>query len=152
MLNRHLLALLAAVVLLAATGVAASERGGLPPVNSTWKSECGACHIPYPPRLLPTRSWRALMSSLDKHFGTDASLDPAVTAEVAAFLERYAADDRGATASLRITATPWFQRKHRKISDAVWARPAIKSPANCSACHGDAERGNYDDDTVRIPR
>jgi nitrate/TMAO reductase-like tetraheme cytochrome c subunit len=89
---------------------------------------------------------------LDKHFGTDASLDPAAAAEIAAFLERHAGRDRGATTSLRITDTPWFQRKHRKISDTVWARPAIKSPANCAACHARAERGDYDDDTVRIPR
>jgi hypothetical protein len=75
-----------------------------------------------------------------------------VAAGIAAFLERHAGRDRGATASLRITDTPWFQRKHRKIADAVWTRPAVKSPANCSACHAGAERGDYDDDTVRIPR
>jgi hypothetical protein len=92
------------------------------------------------------------MSGLDKHFGTDASLDPGAAAEIAAFLERHAGRDRAATTSLRITDTPWFQRKHRKISDPVWARPAIKSPAHCAACHAGAERGDYDDDTVRIPR
>jgi hypothetical protein len=152
MLNRRLLALLATVVLLVATGVAAAESRGPTLVNSTWKSECGACHLPYPPQLLAARSWSALISRLDKHFGTDASLDPAVAAEISAFLERHAGRDRGATMSLRITDTPWFQRKHRKISDAVWARPAIKSPANCSACHAGAERGDYDDNTVQIPR
>ena len=92
------------------------------------------------------------MSGLDKHFGADASLDPAVTAEISAFLARHAGRDRGGTASLRITDTPWFQRKHRKISDAVWARPVIQSPTNCSACHAGADRGDYDDDTVQIPR
>ena len=152
MLNRRLLALLATVGLLVATRVAAAERRGLAPVNSTWKSECGACHLAYTPQLLPARSWRALISHLDKHFGTDASPDLAAAAEISAFLERHAGRDRGATTSLRITDTPWFQRKHRKISDAVWARQAIKSPANCSACHAGAERGDYDDDTVRIPQ
>ena len=152
MLNRRQLALLAVLVLLAAAAVAAAERRGLAPVNSAWKSECGACHIAYPPQLLPAHSWRALMSGLDKHFGTDASLDTTVTAEISAFLARHAGHDRGATTSLRITDTPWFQRKHRKISDAVWARPAIKSPANCSACHAGSEHGVYEDDAVQIPR
>lgn len=152
MTNRRALALLASVFVLGATAGAAAESRGPAPVNSTWKTECGACHLAYPPQLLPARSWRALMSGLDKHFGADASLDPAAAAEIAAFLERYAKRDRGVTTSLRITDTPWFQRKHRKISDAVWARPAIRSSANCSACHTGAERGHYDDDTVRIPR
>ena len=154
MMNRRALALLTSVLVLGATVGAAAESRGPAPVNSTWKTECGACHVAYPPQLLPARSWRALMSGLDKHFGSDASLDPAAAAEVAAFLKRHAGRDRdrGATTSLRITDTPWFQRKHRKISDTVWARPAIKSPANCGACHPGAERGHYDDDTVRIPR
>ena len=135
-------------------GAVASGAGarGFVPTNSTWRAECGACHVAYPPRLLPARSWRAIMGGLDKHFGTDASLDPAAAAEIAAFLERHAGRDGGATTSLRITDTPWFQRKHRKISDTVWARPAIKSRANCSACHAGADHGDYDDDTVRIPR
>jgi diheme cytochrome c len=34
----------------------------------------------------------------------------------------------------------------------VWARPAVKSPANCSACHPGADSGHYDDDTVTVPR
>ena len=152
MTNRGALALLASVLMLGATASAAAESRGPAPVNSTWRTECGACHLAYPPPLLPARSWRAVMSGLDKHFGTDASLDPAAAAEIAAFLERHAGRDGGATTSLRITDTPWFQRKHRKISDTVWARPAIKSRANCSACHAGADRGNYDDDTVRIPR
>jgi hypothetical protein len=152
MLNRRVLALLAGIVVLAATAGAAGESREPAPLNSTWRSECGACHLAYPPRLLPARSWHALMSGLDKHFGTDASLDPAVTAEISAFLERHAGRDRNVPTSLRITDTPWFQRKHRKISGTVWARPAIKSPTNCSACHAGAERGDFDDDTVRIPR
>ena len=92
------------------------------------------------------------MGGLDKHFGTDASVEPAASAEISTFLERHAGRDRGVTTSLRITDTPWFQRKHRHISEPIWTRPAIKSPGNCSACHADAERGEYDDDTVRIPR
>jgi hypothetical protein len=66
-----------------------------------------------------------MMSSLDKHFGTDASLDPAAAAEIPSFLEHNAGPDRGPTTSLRITDTPWFLRKHRKLAPAVWARPAI---------------------------
>ena len=122
------------------------------PASATWRAECGACHVAYPPRLLPVRSWRALMGGLDRHFGVDASLDPAMAAEIAAFLERQAGPDRGGPAELRITGTAWFQRKHRKIPPAVWAVPIVKGAADCNACHPAADRGQYDDDTVRLPR
>jgi diheme cytochrome c len=64
-----------------------------------------ACRVAYPARLLPASSWRAIMGGLDKHFGTDASLDPTATAEIAAFLDRNAGPNRGLTKSLRITDT-----------------------------------------------
>jgi hypothetical protein len=92
------------------------------------------------------------MNGLDRHFGTDASLDPGVAAEVASFLERHAGRDRGGPATTRITETPWFRREHREVPAAVWSRPEVKSPANCAACHPAAERGDYDDDRVRVPR
>jgi len=123
-----------------------------PPADPAWRAECGACHVAYPPRLLPVRSWRAVMDRLDRHFGVDASLDPAMTAEITAFLERHAGRDRGGPATLRITETPWFARKHRKIPIAVWAGPIVKGAADCQACHPAADRGQYDDDTVRLPR
>jgi hypothetical protein len=146
------IAVASALVLLAGAVAARAGARGFVPVNSTWKTECSACHVAYPPRLLPASSWRAVMGGLDKHFGADASLDPAAAAEIAAFLERNAGPDRGLATSLRITDTQWFLRKHRKIPGTVWARLAVKSPANCSACHPGADSGHYDDDTVTVPR
>ena len=37
---------------------AAAHNGPMEQV-AAWKKECGACHLPYPPQLLPARSWRA---------------------------------------------------------------------------------------------
>lgn len=142
--------LAALAVASAAPGKADDRRPA--PVNDTWKTECGACHVPYPPRLLPARSWRVVMGGLDRHFGTDASLDPQTAAEVAAFLDRHAGRDRGDPATMRVTETAWFRRKHREIPAAAWGRPAVKGPANCAACHPAAARGDYDEDAVRVPR
>jgi nitrate/TMAO reductase-like tetraheme cytochrome c subunit len=121
--------------------------------NATWQGECGSCHVAYPPSLLPAESWRAVMAGLDKHFGVDASVDARTAAEIGAFLERNAGRSRGATKPvLRITDTAWFRHEHDEIGAGVWKNPKVKSPANCAACHGGAERGNFNEHDVRVPR
>lgn len=120
-----------------------------------WREECGSCHLAYAPGLLPSGSWRRLMAGLDRHFGADASLEPAASAAIASFLERNAATGkRAATAGdgLRISEAPWFLRKHRKVDAGTWRSPAVKSPANCAACHAGAARGDFSERGVRIPR
>lgn len=44
---------------------------------------------------------------------------------------------------LRITTTPYWQDRHRDISEAVWRRPQVGSKANCAACHRDMEQGDF---------
>jgi nitrate/TMAO reductase-like tetraheme cytochrome c subunit len=122
--------------------------------NAKWKAECGACHVAYPPNLLPAESWRALMSGLDKHFGSDASLDAATAREISGFLEQNAGSEISASRGkpvLRITETRWFRNKHDEVSQRDWDNPKVKSPANCTACHTQAENGNYNEDSIRIP-
>jgi hypothetical protein len=120
-----------------------------------WKTECGECHIAYPPQLLPAASWQKMMGSLDDHFGTDASLDADVIAEILPFLEKNAGSERKYAAAtgkseMRITETRWFIKEHDEVSASTWKR--IDSPANCAACHTTAEQGNYDEDFIKIPR
>ena len=132
----------------------ADERRMLPmPPSEEWKLECGACHIAYPPRLLPAESWRKLMGGLDKHFGADASLTPRETREITDFLVKNAASRwRAPTAPLRITETAHFRHEHDELAASVWKRAAIKSPANCAACHPAADKGDFNEHRVRIPR
>lgn len=123
--------------------------------NMTWQSECGSCHVAYPPQLLTQESWRKIMSGLDKHFGTDASLDPATAAEIGTFLARNAAQGKRAARAgsvLRITETAWFRKEHDEVSAATWKNPKVKSAVNCNACHAGAERGDYSERTLRVPR
>ena len=129
------------------------ERGGmeggmLMAQNVTWQTECSACHIAYPPGMLPATSWREMMRTLDQHFGTDASLDAQTVAEILPFLEKNAGESSAKT--LRITETGWFKHEHDEISEIVWKR--VKSPSNCAACHTQADKGNFDEDTIRIPK
>lgn len=145
--------LLASMVLVAHEAMAGGKLAT--PPNERWKTECGSCHIAYPPQLLPPQSWKRLMSQLDKHFGTDASVDPAAAGEIGAYLERYAGSGRrvqAAPASLRITQTAWFVHEHDEVPPAAWKRAAVKSAANCGACHTTAEQGDYRERNIHIPR
>ncbi len=125
-------------------------------VPKAYVQECAGCHIAYPPGLLPAASWRRMMGGLEQHYGSDASLDAATVAELSAWLQANAAGDRRRRAEAppedRITRTRWFVREHDEIAPAVYRRASIKSAANCMACHPGAERGDFDEDRVRIPR
>jgi cytochrome c553 len=145
---------IAAVVVLATTAMASGPTSAAP-TNPQWLAECGSCHVPYPPRMLPANSWRAIMDRLDSHFGTDASIDAATRASIGTFLAAHAASDGGASPSspvLRITETARFIRKHHRISATTWRSDKVGNPANCDACHGGADRGSFSDHDVRIPR
>lgn len=123
-------------------------------MNTKFNQECSDCHIPYSPGLLPAESWRKIMSGLDKHFGSDASLAAQDNKEITAYLVSNASNRWSApTAPLRITETAWFKRKHdnREISPAVWKNPKVKSPSNCAACHIRAERGDFNEHDINIP-
>ena len=118
-----------------------------------WKAECASCHIAYPPKRLPAPAWRRLMSGLDKHFGTDASIDAAAAASIAAYLEQNAGRERrGERQTLRITETAWFAREHDEVPPALWKSPTVKSAANCTACHTQAESGDFRERNIRLPR
>ena len=128
--------------------------------NKAWQQECASCHVAYPPSLLPKASWRRMMSGLDKHFGENASLDPATQADILKFLEANAANSGSKVlrrmaaneAPLRITETRWFKHEHDEVPRATWARKSVGSAANCAACHRQAEQGNYNEDAIRIPK
>jgi hypothetical protein len=163
-------ALLAASVLATGGLLASGHQGdadrGLPPVvHAQWQAECAACHEPYHPGLLPARSWLAVMAGLAQHFGQDASLDSATRQSIESFLVTHAADRNASRRSqrivtsipagstpLRISETPYIAAKHAKIRAAVFARSAIGSRANCTACHTTTAQGEFDESGVRIPK
>lgn len=154
-----LLALLAFTALGAQAKYNGEDRGK--PVmsaqsNAKWVAECGGCHMAYPPGLLPASSWKKVMAGLDKHFGTDASLSAADTKEITGYLVTYASNRwTSSTAPLRITDGQWFKAKHydkKEIASAVWKRESVKSPGNCMACHSGADKGNFDEKSIRIPQ
>lgn len=111
--------------------------------------QCGDCHMVYPSRMLPSRSWAAILSTMDNHFGEDASIPKTDLDVIRNFLTSHAADSPDATfrdrhylaalptdsTPLRITATPWWNQMHADFDFAAVKHSAVKSPANCLGCH-----------------
>ncbi len=137
---------------------ARAEGGALvPPIeHAATLKECGACHLAFPPQMLPARSWKKLMGDLANHFGENASLQEATRAEIAAYLAANAGDAaiskygrrflRGidtAETPLRITQTPFWQGAHEEISLARFTSAPVKTAANCVACHRTAAKGVF---------
>jgi hypothetical protein len=120
-----------------------------------YAQECGTCHTPYPAGMLPAASWERLMGGLNKHFGTDASLDEVTNREISAWLKSGAGTFRRVREEPpqdRITKSNWFVRQHDEVSSSTWKRASVGSASNCSACHAGASKGNYNEHEVRIPK
>lgn len=139
---------------------------GVAPVeNQTYIDECGGCHFPYQPGLLPARSWEKLMSSLDDHFGENAELDAEVLKQLTQYAMTNSADHskfkrsvkimrslRDSDTPLRVTKTPYIINKHDELSaNEITGNPKVKSLSNCQACHARPETGSFSEDDVRIP-
>lgn len=145
------------IALLMLTGIAAqADDIRTTASNATWQKECSACHVAYPPSLLPAASWREMMNTLERHFGTDASLEPAQTTEIRDFLtsnaSRRPALGQDGKPLQRITETAWFRHEHDEVPIRLWKDARVKSAANCVACHRQAETGDYDERSLRLPK
>ncbi|TAJ96488.1 MAG: hypothetical protein EPO39_20180 [Candidatus Manganitrophaceae bacterium] len=143
----------------------AARSEAMPVANDLYTKECGACHLAYPPGLLPARSWKKLMGGLSDHFGDNAELAPEDQRAVTDFLVKNAADRSGqkrsakvvrslkdGEAPLRITEVPYIVRKHHEIpSRLIQGNPQVKSLSRCNACHTRAEAGSFSEHDVSIP-
>ncbi len=147
------------------------SRADVAPVaNETYRAECGACHIPYQPGLLPGSVWEVVMrpEALAEHYGDIASLGEPLRAELADYLVDHAADQAqrsralavasraGATSSAtrlpRISETRYFLHEHHEMPQRlVGGNPEVRSFSQCDACHRGADDGIYDEDEIVIP-
>lgn len=147
---------LVGLVLLCAPAWAEEHQRALAgPLLPLYQQECGACHLAYPPALLPAASWQRVMGSLPHHYGTDASLPPDAALALSQWLASQAGANRRTAeepAGDRITRSRWFVREHREVAPSTWQLPAVKSAAQCDACHRQAQQGDFNEPNIRIPR
>jgi mono/diheme cytochrome c family protein len=148
---------LAALSATFAITVAADSKAPIVPLLPVYKQECSACHVAYPAGMLPAASWKRLMGGLNKHYGTDASLDEKSLAEISGWLDGHAGTYKRVSEMPpddRITKSAWFIRKHneREVSPAVWKRASVGSASNCIACHTNAAQGSFSEREIKIPK
>lgn len=144
-----------AIVLLAGAGLAHADSPQRVQPLPKYQQECAACHLAYPPGMLPAASWKRLMGSLDKHYGTDASLDEASVREISGWLQTHAGTYKRVSEEPpqdRITRSQWFVRKHSEVDPQIWKQAAVKSAANCAACHTAADKGSFRESEIQFPK
>lgn len=142
-----------------------STSGVAPVQNKKYTAECSSCHMAYPAGLLPARSWKKMMLTLDNHFDENAELDAQTLSELTQYLVDNSADKSNYRRSqkimrslanedvpLRIIETPYIRRKHDEIPQKmIKANPKVASLSNCLACHRNAEKGSFSEREINIP-
>ena len=143
-----------------------SGKTDVAPVNNQlYIKECGSCHFPYQPGLLPSNSWNKIMANLDKHFGVDASLSSEDFQTLSKYLNdnsaeknmQYKRSNRIVSSLLpgqvadSISTTPYMVQKHKDIRKDLITQPEVKGLFNCMACHTTADKGIYSERAINIP-
>jgi hypothetical protein len=139
---------------------------GVAPVENTqYLEECGSCHFPYQPGLLPARSWTKVMAGLEEHFGENAELPAGDVKTLTDYLMKNAADHADYRRSkkimkslspddapLRASETPYLRKKHDQLSlKMVQNNPEVVSISRCESCHTKASTGSFSEREILIP-
>ena len=129
--------------------------------NALYIEECGACHVAYPPGLLPVQSWQEIMLGLSDHFEDNAEMDQETADEISRYLGEHALRmGRPSTMSemlrnipdkppIRITELPAFISVHDNVhvqADGSDNQGVYLS--RCAECHSDAEKGSFDENSI----
>jgi len=107
----------------------------------------------YSSRMLPGRSWTAILARMEDHFGENAAIPEKDLSAIRAYLTSNAADSPNASGRdrhfmsailpestpLRITATPWWNQMHADFHFEGVKRSNVKA-ADCLGCHKESSR------------
>lgn len=133
--------------------------------NQLYIKECGSCHFPYQPGLLPSNAWNKMMENLENHFNSDASLNEADLQTLTKYLNdnsaeknmQYKRSNRIVSSLAKnqipdsISTTPYMIKKHEDIRKDLITQNEVKGLFNCIACHKTADKGIYGERDINIP-
>ena len=143
-----------------------SGKTDVAPVNNQlYIKECGSCHFPYQPGLLPSNAWNKMMENLENHFNSDASLNEADLQTLTKYLNdnsaeknmQYKRSNRIVSSLAKnqipdsISTTPYMIKKHEDIRKNLITQNEVKGLFNCIACHKTADKGIYGERDINIP-
>jgi len=124
------------------------------PMPPSYRFECGSCHVPYPAALMTQRGWSDLLQSLDNHFGENAVPEIPARREIEQYLTQHANVKEHSfgsrTEPARISTTHWFRLTHG-VAKKLFKDIRVGTVANCSACHRQAEGGQFSAENVTLP-
>jgi hypothetical protein len=152
MLARLFILAMVGLVILSA-GMRVRDERVEPVSHSLTDEECSACHLVYPAAMLSSASWTELMTSLESHFGEDASLDDESVSAITRYLTSNAADStwtgnrfsRGQINDwpIRITETDYWLREHKNQTFIDPTNSEMMNQSDCAACHESAAKGDF---------
>lgn len=129
-------------------------------IPEVWKSECGECHMAFPPSLLPSRSWDYLLKNADNHFGEVLTFKNETLEALRKTFANHSAEEEWTESAhkinrslkkdqvpLRISDTPYWFKKHAEIKPETWNN-LDTAKARCEKCHSDAYEGIFDDSAI----
>ncbi|NEO97406.1 MAG: cytochrome C [Symploca sp. SIO2E9] len=101
---------------------------------------CGSCHIPLPPEVMPTATWRELLLDLNEHYGkrVDPILRPSLLA-MWGYIRQFSRPLKEKEATpYRLTQSRYFKALHPQVEF-----PETVRPATCVSCHPGAAQYDY---------
>ncbi|WP_324171741.1 cytochrome b/b6 domain-containing protein [Sulfurimonas sp.] len=135
--------------------------------NPIYFKECGACHNPYPPFMLPSSSWQKIQRGLKNHFGRkitelEKKDDNKISLQnqklIFEYLKANSANNSTREISIKVinssnaqsgrisfSKTRYWRDTHKNIKHSVFKSDKIKTKSNCFACHKDFNKGMIED-------
>jgi hypothetical protein len=125
----------------------AEQTGTVDPVTPRYQlgkelylENCASCHVPLPPEVLPSETWRRLLLEPEQHFGQQ--LKPLIGPVLITMWDYIRAYSRPEEAKkplpYRISESPYFKALHPRVKFSQTVKPA-----SCVICHPGAAQYNY---------
>lgn len=125
----------------------AEQTGTVDPITPRYQlgkelylENCASCHVPLPPEVLPSETWRRLLLEPEQHFGQQ--LKPLIGPVLITMWDYIRAYSRPEEAKkplpYRISESPYFKALHPRVKFSQTVKPA-----SCVICHPGAAQYNY---------